>query len=59
MFKDKVINQVFSKKVVKPYSLDFPWNNPTIMSYVIVIVQVLTKKYKSKFTTEDQQVYMI
>ena len=39
--------------VFKPPCLDFSWNSPIIISYVIEIVQVLTDRCKSKFKTEN------
>ena len=45
--------------VLKTPCLDLLWNSPVIISCVTVIVQVLTNKWKSKFKTKIQQVYMI
>ena len=42
-----------------PFRLDFFWNSPIIIRYVIVIVQVLTDRWKSKFKTRNEQVFTI
>ena len=50
----------FQKSVLQtPLLGDFFSNNPIIISYVIVIVQVLTNRCKSKFKTDKYQVCMI
>ena len=42
------------KKVSPQYPLfGFSWNSPTIISYVIVIVQILTNRWNFKFNTEN------
>ena len=42
--------------VLKPPCLAFLWNSPTISSYAILIVQVLTNRCKSKFKTGNQEI---
>ena len=53
------ISEKFSENVLKPPCMNFLWNSSIIISYVIVTVQVLTNRCKSKFKTENYQHCMI
>ena len=49
--KDPVV--FFLKKYDLNPPFGFFWNSPTIISYLIAIVQILTNKWKFKFKTEN------
>ena len=52
----------FLKKVCPQSPFGFFWNSPTIISYVLVslvIVRILTERWKFKFLRQDQEVCML
>ena len=54
----KLLGFCLKKYALKPTGLTFPWNNPIVIGYVRIIVEVLTNGCKSKFKTENKRLFL-